>query len=102
MLPVSEPVYVDRIRDFIRNNRWTFAKTMPTAPHEYVVRAKVANDRAFDHFVATIRKLGTARKWHGRTYVYFRVDGHEYWTMGAPIEKTTIINRAVVAQREQE
>lgn len=99
---MSEPDHVARMREFIRRNRWTFAKTMPTAPHEYVVRQKVADDAGFDHFVTAIRRFGEPRRWGGRTYVYFRLDGHDYWTMGAPVDKTTIINRAVPAQRERE
>lgn len=31
---------IDKIREFIARCQWTFAKTMPWAPHEYIVRGK--------------------------------------------------------------
>ena len=31
---------LDRIREMIARCQWTFAKTMPWAPHEYIVRGK--------------------------------------------------------------
>lgn len=87
----------EELRDFIRRNSWTFAKTMPEHPHEYAVRGRVRDDRAFDAFVQTIRARGTKRRWGRATYTYLALDGLEYWTMGAPIDQTIIINRARIA-----
>ena len=33
-------VNYDRLREMITRCEWTFAKTMPFAPHEYIVREK--------------------------------------------------------------
>jgi hypothetical protein len=79
---------------FIAKHKWTFAKTMPKWPHEYVVRQKVDDDESFNAFVMLIRRTGTAREWHGRIFTYLKIDGWEYWTMGSPLDQTTIINRA--------
>lgn len=79
---------------FIDANEWTFAKTMPNLPHWYVVRGKHEGD--FDRAVETIRRWGTERAFGRRRFTYLAVDEHEYWTMGAPIHETTIINRARV------
>ena len=85
---------IDRARAFIARYPWTFAKTMPQNPHEYVVRAKCRDDAAFDDMVLTIREHGKPVLWHGKRYTYLLVGGYEYWTMGSPVRETTIINRA--------
>jgi hypothetical protein len=53
---------VDAARAFIGQCECTFAKTMPWAPHEYIVRRNVDNDK-FVGFVKLIREQGERRKW---------------------------------------
>ncbi len=84
----------DEIKAFIARERWTFAKSMPTNPHEYVVRKQVAVEADFVRFALHIREHGYRMKFKGWLYTCFDVDGFRYWTMGNPIEITTIINRA--------
>lgn len=82
------------IRDAIRDAAWRFATSMPEHPHEYVVRGETMNDPLFSAFVQHIRMLGVRRHWKfGKHYIYFELDGYQYWTMGRPIEQTKIINR---------
>jgi hypothetical protein len=83
----------DDIRALVVSLTWTFAKTMPACPHEYIVRGKTAPDHAFLRFAAHIRKHGEVRCWGKYQHTYFDLDGYHYWTMGAPLEQTTIINR---------
>ena len=33
----------DQLRRFVNDWQWTFAKTMPTWPHEYLVRGRARN-----------------------------------------------------------
>jgi hypothetical protein len=40
------------VEEFIASAPWTYAKSMPSMPHEYVVTGKVPDDAAFDAFVA--------------------------------------------------
>ena len=77
---------------FVTESRWTFAKTMPTWPHEYLVRGRV-DDRLFEALVTHIRAHGYEGRFYRRPITYFAEDGLVYWTMGASIEQTTIINR---------
>ena len=80
------------LRAFIDSSQWTFAKTMPEWPHEYIVREKV--DRVlFEALVRHIRQYGFEGRFYQHVLIYFAEDGLLYWTMGAPIEETTIINR---------
>jgi len=96
----------DDFRCFIKQRQWAFAKTMPQWPHEYTVR-KFEDPKdeqiMFEQAVAFIRANGDCRMFEptGKSSVYFDIDGRQYWTMGAPIEETTIINRAWLDWRER-
>jgi hypothetical protein len=80
------------IKDFIEAEGWTFAKTMPEWPHEYLVKEQVDPD-LFEATVRHIREHGFEGQFYQKAITYFAEDGTLYWTMGAPLEKTIIINR---------
>lgn len=83
-------------RAFIESRRWQFAKTMAHIPHEYTVSDwKPWAREEFEEAVMFIREHGYARRFFHKTYVYFDVGEHQYWSMGAPLEQTILINRAV-------
>ena len=87
--PVPFP---DALREFIDSIQWTFAKTMPEWPHEYIVRDRV-DERLFEALVRHIREHGFEGRFYDTVLTYYAEDGLLYWTMGAPIKETTIINR---------
>ena len=82
----------DALREFIDSSQWTFAKTMPEWPHEYIVRARV-DENLFAQLVRHIRANGYEGKFYRKSITYYDDGGLVYWTMGAPLEETTIINR---------
>jgi hypothetical protein len=82
----------DNLREFAANERWTFAKTMPEWPHEYLVRDRV-DAGLFFQLVEHIRAHGYEGRFFSRKITYYDEAGLVYWTMGAPIAETTIINR---------
>ena len=86
---------IERLRSFIARCEWTFAKTMPFAPHEYIVKEKcpLATDE-FEYFVNMQREHGVKERWGKYNNPYLYIDDYKYWTMGDPIEDTTVINRA--------
>lgn len=86
----------ESILNFIEKNNWTFAKSMPKVPHWYVVRENCI-DQDFVEFVNYIRLYGVPRRFFSKTYTYLDIDRYTYWTMGNPINETTIINRALIA-----
>jgi hypothetical protein len=97
---------IDDFKGFIGTRQWRCAKTMPQWPHEYTVRQfdDPQQDQAvFEEAVAFIRAKGERRRFEptGKLSVYLDVDGRQYWTMGAPIEETIIINRAFLDWRER-
>jgi hypothetical protein len=70
-----------------------------TAPHEYIVRAWEENKQGncdFDNFITMIRRFGFADFYYKVRHIYWAVDEFKYWTMGWPVEETTVINRARV------
>jgi hypothetical protein len=89
----------EEITAFIEAHNWRFARTMPHIPHSYVVRAQCRSAAEFERFVMHIRRHGYRQKFAGRTYTYLdvEIDGvsRMYWTMGAPLADTVVINRAV-------
>ena len=96
----------DDFRKFVESRAWRYAKTMPQWPHEYTVRKfqDAEELRAlFEQAVAFIRAEGERRIFEptGKSSIYFDIDGRQYWTMGAPIEETVIINRAWLDWREK-
>ena len=85
----------DKLRSMISRCEWTFAKTMPFAPHEYIVKEKcpLTTDE-FEYFINMQREYGVKERWGKYNNPYLYIDDYKYWTMGAPIEETTVINRA--------
>jgi hypothetical protein len=84
--------FSQELKLFIESITWTFAKTMPEWPHSYIVRSKV-DDNLFVKLVEHIRKFGYEGSFYQTKLIYFEEDGLIYWTMGNPVEETTIINR---------
>ena len=90
---MNEAITLPRaLRDFVDTAQWTFAKTMPEWPHEYIVRDRV-DESFFRALVCHIRAHGFEGRFYHSVLTYYAEDGLLYWTMGAPIEDTTIINR---------
>jgi len=95
-------------RDFIASSGWRLATTMLDIPHQYTVRDLATPDASkttaagharFEWFVALIRRDGTRKRWGRYQNTYLVVDEWEYWTMGYPVEETTIVNRQAVGPR---
>ena len=98
---MSGEIDYTKLRDMIARCHWTFAKTMPWAPHEYIVRGKCAlTEDEFLYFVDMQQRFGVHEHWGKYYHPYLYIDDYKYWTMGAPYEETIIINRAKVKQKE--
>ena len=81
------------LREFIFSSEWTFAKTYAnTWPHEYIVRDQV-NKNLFIQLVQHIRQNGHEEMFFQKQFIYFHESELVYWTIGAPVEETTIVNR---------
>ena len=86
--------FPDEIKAFINSSKWTYAKTMPEYPHYYIVRHP-DNEDMFVKTVEYIRMHGYEGRFYKQKNIYFDDTEYSYWTMGAPIAETTIINRCL-------
>lgn len=85
---------ITAFRDWVESYEWTFAKSYADgAPHEWLVRRNVHNEEMFEAFIGFIRFYGYPELYAGEEYVCLDIGNHKYWTMGAPVEETVIINR---------
>jgi hypothetical protein len=85
-------LFPDDLRHFVNGEHWTYAKTMPEWPHEYLVRDRV-DTALFERLVTHIRANGYEGHFYQKTITYYGEAGLVYWTMGAPVDETIIINR---------
>lgn len=83
---------VAELREHLAEHRWIYAKTMPENPHEYTLREDWDED-LFVRVVEYIREHGYESWYRKRRYIYLDAGEHFYWTMGAPIAVTILINR---------
>lgn len=85
---------IELIKPLVAKCVWKWAKTYRNIPHEYIVRDKCPlSQEEFDYFVGAQRALGIYQIWGKYNFPYLHLDGYKYWTMGSPIEETTVINR---------
>lgn len=86
---------MDKYRAFINSQAWRTAKNQT---HSYLVWDKLEPEAQymFREFAQYIRDNGYYKSYFGHTYQYLDIDDFTYWTMGAPINETTILNRATL------
>lgn len=73
-----------------------FQSAKTSAAHAYTLRKNWGDDKLFDEVVQAIRDLGEQRKKGKCRYIYFDANGWTYWTMGAALSDTILINRAQI------
>lgn len=87
---------------FVERVEWTYAKTMPYHPHFYTLRKKARRlglEAEFESAARFIRENGYQQRFGNAEYIYFDLEDDQgttwqYWTMGAPYQRTILINRA--------
>jgi len=77
---------------------WTFARTVPDTPHEYLLLRRSMDPYMHLRVVRFIRERGERRKWTAPNKArvecsYWTAGGREHWTM--PSESDPILNRRV-------
>jgi hypothetical protein len=87
------PANLQRIRNLLSAQQWIFARTMPDNPHWYTLRKNWERDADFTWTVETIRRYGYEEIYEGRFYTVINIEDMKYWTMGAPVAETILINR---------
>ena len=85
-------VFSEDLRRFINDEQWRSANRMPDWPHEYLVRERV-DRKLFERAVKHIRSNGYEGVFIHTQIRYYEEGDVVYWTIGAPVEETVIINR---------
>jgi hypothetical protein len=85
----------EQFEKFVSSQKWTFAKSMPRTPHEYIVKGRGNTPEEFEAAVTLLREAGYWHSFYRLRNQYLDLGEHFYWTMGAPIPETTILNRAL-------
>jgi hypothetical protein len=98
MIVQSVDLTLEQLREYIASVRW---QTSKDGTHSYTL-AKWKPELAamFYAFVWFIRKNGYIEMFRDVPYICFNVDDHRYWTMGAPLHETILINRTRNPGRE--
>ena len=86
---------------WVESRVWVFAKTMPEHPHFYTsINRKRDGPEVvalFEQAVVFVRTNGTKRRFipTGSRFLYYdHSDGLSYWTLGWPVDRTIVMNRA--------
>jgi hypothetical protein len=102
-LPIEErlpDMDANDVRMYIAESRWRAARP-PQPPHEYTIRDWRPDHRlTFLAMALLIQSNGELKLWGGYVRAYLTLDGLEYWTMGARVAETLVINRALVGAAE--
>jgi len=69
--------FPNELHDFVSDVHWTYAKTMPKWPHEYIVRERV-DENLFVKLVQHIRANGYEGDFYKKKITYYDEDGHVY------------------------
>jgi hypothetical protein len=77
----------DQVLEFIAAQAWTYSKSYPRNPHDYVVKEFCAMPELWDGVVQYIREYGQRERFYRAQYMYLYIGEWKYWTMGAPIER---------------
>ncbi|HLH24394.1 MAG TPA: hypothetical protein VK066_17870 [Chloroflexota bacterium] len=79
---------------------WRRATRLRQFPHAYTLRRAWTDDAAFVAVVQTIRQYGYDALWWRKRYRYLDLGAYTNWTMGEPLEQTTLINRRARRPRD--
>lgn len=84
---------VNSFSKLIDSVKWTYAKTMPGIPHEYIVTDHYPEKSdEIEKFIEQIQQNGYAKAFYGKEYKYLEIDGYKYWVI------ENIINRAKIGE----
>ena len=83
------------IKEYFDAQNWKFATTYAAfAPHEYIVRNKVADKEMFDKAFEYIEQYGVPMFYYKTEKIYLYVGGWYYWAGRDSVDDpTAVINR---------
>jgi hypothetical protein len=86
------------VQRWLESQRWHYASSRPDNAHCYCLRGEADNQESFERVVEYIREYGSPYAWWGKVYLQYVAGEHAYWTMGATLKNTDLINRKPLEQ----
>jgi hypothetical protein len=86
------------VQQWLESQGWHHARSRPDNPHSYCLRRESDDQENFERIVEYIREYGSPYPWWGAVYDQLPLGNYCYWTMGATIENTELINRKTLEQ----
>lgn len=82
----------ENLRAYIESVPWTTSKD---GSHQYTIKHWMPKlQPVFESVAQHIRDNGHETTFRGKPYTVYVIDNRRYWTMGAPIKDTYVLNRA--------
>lgn len=93
----------DLVADCLLASKWIFAKTMPQHPHEYTLRKdwQFEGVLPWETMVQFIRDHSYDEYFYRKKMQRLNINDRKYWSMGAPLLDTILINRASIGEIKQ-
>ena len=89
-------ITIEEFREFVNKSSWTFAKTMSSIPHYWVVKNRTNWD-IFPAIVKFIHDNGKKYSFYGKIWICLDCDENYYWASQElrdyDLNTETIINR---------
>ena len=100
---VKDKMTSEEFLEFVNSWQWTFAKSYAKkSPHEYInCTAYHSRREDFERAVTFIRENGEAEMYYRKEFTVYKIGGHKYWTMGAPMSVTRILNRSLYGEEDR-
>jgi hypothetical protein len=73
---------------------WTFAKTMPHVPHEYVIRDRTVPVEVYQRIVNAIRRYGVNQQFGPYRGKYLVIGNHKFWVIWPVLNRDTVLDPA--------
>jgi hypothetical protein len=86
------------VQQWLEGQNWIFAKSRAANPHWYCLRRNAGDEATFEQVVEHLREYGSPYVWWGSTYLQYPAGRYAYWSMGASVENTELINRKSLEQ----
>ncbi len=96
--PGEDPLTLIEMEMWAKCVRWHFAHTMRYNPHFYCKREEQSKEMFF-RVIEHMRKYGYVARWGGRSFMYYDIGDHYYWTMNPKVQACQIINRKKLDRR---
>lgn len=85
---------LNNLKHIINNNEWTFAKTMASIPHWYLVKEELPekHQKFFEKISGIIKEQGYSKNFYMVTYYYINIGEYKYWAIENILNRTKILN----------